>query len=198
MENEVKEPALKYNYATTEEYLEMDRTSPGKLELHRGKLVIIQGASLKHNQIVSNLIVNIGSLLKGKPCHVYPGDLRTAIPTRDSFTYPDITIVCGEPELLDDHFDTLLNPSVIIEVLSPSTEKYDKGFKFMMYMQIPSLKEYIMVDSSGINIHISRKQADSSWKFEEIKDPSASLIINPVELTIPLSHIYDAVTFDPQ
>ncbi len=158
MENEVKEPALKYNYTSAEEYLEMERTSKGKHELHRGTIIKMTGASLKHNKIVSNLIVEIGSYLKGKSCSIFPSDLRTKVLTKDTFTYPDVTIVCGEPELMDEHFDTLLNPSVIIEVLSPSTEKYDKGFKFMLYMQIPSLKEYIMVNSTERFIHISRKQ----------------------------------------
>ena len=171
MENEVKEPALKYNYTIAEEYLEIDRTSQEKYELHQGTLITMTGASLKHNQIVSNLIVGIGSYLKGKSCRIFASDLRTKVLTEDSFTYSDVTIVCGEPELMDEHFDTLLNPSLIIEVLSPSTEKNDKGFKFFHYMQIPSLKEYIMVSSTGIYIHISRKQDDSLWKFEEITDP---------------------------
>ncbi len=195
MENEVNEPALKYNYTTAEEYLEMERTSQEKHELHHGTVITMTGASLKHNQIVRNLIVNIGSYLKGKSCNIYSSDLRTKIPSKDSFTYPDIIIVCGEPELLDDHFDTLLNPSVIIEVLSPSTEKYDRGFNFFFYMQIPSLKEYIMIDSTSINVHTSRKQNDSSWKFEELTDSNTSLIINTIKYAILINDIYDEVKF---
>ncbi len=195
MENEVKEPALKYNYTTTEEYLEMERASQEKHELHHGTVITMTGASLKHNQIVSNLIVSIGSYLKERSCRVFPSDLRTKVLTKDSFTYPDVTIVCGEPELMDDHFDTLLNPSVIIEVLSPSTEKHDKGFKFFYYMQIPSLKEYIMISSTGINVHISRKQNDASWKFDEITDPASSLFINTIEQNIPVADIYYEVKF---
>lgn len=195
MENEVKEPALKYNYTTAQEYLEIERASKEKHELHYGTLITMTGASLKHNQIVRNLIVSIGSYLKGKSCNLFPSDLRTKVFTEDSFTYPDITIVCGEPELMDEHFDTLLNPSVIIEVLSPSTEKYDKGFKFFHYMQIPSLNEYIMISSTGIYIHISRKQNDSSWKFEEITNPITSLFINTIEHNISVHDIYDEVKF---
>ena len=142
MINEVQEPALKYNYLAAPEYLEMERASQEKHELHHGSVITLTGASLKHNQRVRNLIVSIGYYLKGKSCSVLPSDLRTKVLTKDSFTYPDVTIVCGEPELMDDHLDTLLNPSVIIEVLSPSTEEYDKGFKFFYYMQIPSLREY--------------------------------------------------------
>ncbi|MEO6330507.1 MAG: Uma2 family endonuclease [Ginsengibacter sp.] len=195
MENEVKEAALKYNYTSSEEYLEMERASQEKHELHRGIIITMAGASLKHNQIVSNLIGNLYPFLKGKSCSVFPSDLRTKVLTRDSFTYPDVTIVCGEPELMDDHFDTLLNPSVIIEVLSPSTEKYDKGFKFFFYMQIPSLKEYIMISSTETYIHTSRKQNDTSWKFEEVTDPTSSLIINTIEYSMAIHDIYDEVKF---
>ncbi|MEO6454166.1 MAG: Uma2 family endonuclease [Ginsengibacter sp.] len=195
MENELKEPALKYNYITAEEYLEIDRSSKGKYELHRGTMITMQGASLNHNRIVSNLIINAGSYLKGKSCSVFPSDLRTKLKTSDSFVYPDITIVCGEPELMDDHFDTLLNPSVIIEVLSPSTEKYDKGFKFMFYVLIPSVKEYIMIDSTKLYAHISRRQNDDSWKFEEIINPASSVSINTIDYSISLDDIYADVKF---
>ena len=145
MENEVKEPALKYNYTSAEEYLEMERTSQEKHELHHGTVITMTGSSLKHNQIVRNLIIGIGSYLKGKSCSVFPSDLRTKVSTTDSFTYPDVTIVCGEPELLDEHFDTLLNPSVIIEVLSPSTEKHDRGFK-IFFLYANSIIERIYYD----------------------------------------------------
>jgi Uma2 family endonuclease len=195
MENEVKEPALKYNYTSEEEYLEMERASHEKHELHHGTVITMTGASLNHNRIVRNLIGTIYPFLKGKSCSVFPSDLRTKVLTKDSFTYPDVTIICGEPELMDDHFDTLLNPSVIIEVLSPSTEEYDKSFKFFYYMQIPSLKEYFMISSTGINIHISRKQNDTSWKFEEITDPAASLFISTIEYKIQMKDIYDEVKF---
>lgn len=121
--------------------------------------------------------------------------LRTKLSTKDSFTYPDVIIVCGKPELLDEHFDTLLNPSVIIEVLSPSTEKYDRGIKFFFYLQMPSLKEYIMVSSTGVNIHHSHRQSDGSWKFEEIMDGGASFYINTIEYEMTLADVYDEVSW---
>lgn len=195
MENEVKEPALKYNYTSAQEYLEMERASPEKHELHQGTVITMQGASLKHNQIVTNLVANIATYLKGKSCQVFPSDLRTKIPSSDTFTYPDLSIVCGEPELMDEQFDTILNPSVIIEVLSPSTEKYDRGNKFFYYMQIKSLSEYFMISSIETYIHIARKQSDNSWKFEEIKDASASFTINTIQHNIALADIYYNVKF---
>ena len=195
MENIVNEPALKYDYLSPEEYLEAERKAVEKHELINGKIITMQGASLKHNQIVSNLIRDIGGFLKGKGCRVYPGDLRINIPSTNSFMYPDITIVCGEPELLDEHFDNLLNPSVIIEVLSPSTESHDRGTKFFNYQQIASLKEYILINSTSVLITTITKKDDGLWKFENIISQEISLNISTIDLQLPLGDIYDGIKF---
>ena len=195
MENIVNEPALKYNYLTAEEYLEAERKATGKHELMNGKIITMTGASLKHNKIVSNLIGSINPFLKGKNCEVFPSDMRVNIPTTNSFTYPDLTIVCGKPELLDDEFDNLLNPIVIIEVLSPSTESYDRGNKFFTYQQIPSLKEYILVDSTACNIQTIIKKDDGLWQFDTISNIASSVIIQSISQTILVSDVYDGVEF---
>jgi Uma2 family endonuclease len=195
MENIVDEPALKYNYLSAEEYLEAERKALEKHELMNGKIITMQGASLNHNRIVKNLISAIDAKLKGSSCEVFPSDLRVNIPSTNSFCYPDLTIVCGKPELLDEHFDNLLNPSVIVEVLSPSTESYDKGNKFFTYQQIPSLKEYILVDTSATSIQTIVKKDDGLWKFETINEPTASLTITTIEQQILLSDIYYNVEF---
>jgi Uma2 family endonuclease len=195
MENIIKEPAVKYNYLSAEEYLEAERKAIEKHELMNGKIITMQGASLKHNTITGNLIAEIGSYLKGKSCRVFPSDMRVNIPSTNSFCYPDLTIVCGKPELLDEHFDNLLNPSVIIEVLSPSTESYDRGNKFFTYQQIPSLKEYILVDTSAISIQTIIKKDDGLWKFETITEPTSLLTIATIEQQILLSDIYHNVEF---
>ena len=195
MKNIVNEPALKYNYLTAEEYLEAERKATCKHELMNGKIITMTGASLKHNRIVSNLIGSINPFLKGKSCEVFPSDLRINIPTTNSFTYPDLTIVCGKPELLDDEFDNLLNPVVIIEVLSPSTESYDRGNKFFTYQRIPSLKEYILVDSTACNIQTIVKKDDGLWQFDTISDNTSSIIIQSISQTILVSDVYDGVEF---
>lgn len=195
MENIVNEPAVKYNYLTAEEYLEAERKAEHKHELMNGYIITMTGASLKHNKIVGNLIGSINPFLKGKGCEVFPSDLRVNIPSTNSFTYPDLTIVCGKPELLDELFDNLLNPSVIIEVLSPSTESYDRGNKFFTYQQITSLKEYILVDSNSIQIQSIIKKDDGLWKFETINDIKGSLTINTISQQILLSDIYYELTF---
>ena len=105
--------------------------------------------------------------------------------------YPDATIVCGEPEMEDDQFDTLKNPSVIIEVLSPSTRGIDKSRKFFFYMQIPSFREYILIDSTTQLVFVSRKQPDNSWKFEQIADTNTSVFIETIDFSFPLKDIYE-------
>jgi len=193
MENLVNEPALKYNYLTAEEYLYAERNADGKNELMNGKIFTMAGASLQHNKIVSNLIGNINPFLKGKSCEVFPSNMRVNIPSTNSFTYPDLTIVCGKPELMDDHFDNLLNPIVIIEVLSPSTESYDRGNKFFTYQRIPSLKEYILVDSTACSIQTIVKKDDDLWQFTTISDLASSITIQSIGQTILMPDIYDGV-----
>ena len=195
--NQLEEAALKYNYLSPADYLVYERASTrDKHELHQGRLVTMQGATLKHNRIVRNLLVNIGSHLKGQSCEVFPSDLRVYIPTAESFTYPDVSIVCNDLDVLDDTFpDTIKNPTVIIEVLSPSTEKYDRGNKFFYYMQIAGLKEYILISSTALYVQIARKQADGLWQFTELTDKQASLCIQTIQYQLMLKEIYDRVEF---
>src|SRR6185436_15488972 len=133
MENEVKEPAPKYDYISPEQYLEMERASDEKHEYYNGHVVAMSGARLKHNQIAANLFGKIWAHLEKKDCQVLPSDMRIATPNRDAYIYPDASIVCGNPELEDEHFDTLLNPSVVVEIWSPSTQKNDVGYKLIYY-----------------------------------------------------------------
>jgi Uma2 family endonuclease len=136
------------------------------------------GASLPHNYIVSNLIVKIGGFLRGKPCNIAA-----------SFTYPDATIICGKPEMIDSKMDTVKNPIVIIEVMNPSTEQIDRGAKFFNYMQIPTLQEYLLISSTSVFSLSARKQADNSWKFEELKNLTDRPAIQSIEHEIALEEI---------
>ncbi len=162
MENEVKEAAPKYNYITPAQYLEMERAAEYKNEYYDGHVYAMSGASLKHNIINRNLVSSLSNFLREKDCQVLPSHMRVSTPSSDSYMYPDALIICGKPELEDDKFDTLKNPSVIFEILSPSTTTIDKGRKFFFYQQIPSLKEYIMIDSLKRFIQLGRKQDDGS------------------------------------
>jgi len=190
MENEVKEPAFKYNYITPAEYLAAERAAEEKHEYYDGQVLAMSGASLKDNRIQSNLLINIGHYLKGTNCQILPGDMRVSTPAHDSYMYPDSLIVCGEPLLEDDKFDTLLNPSVIFEILSPSTRSIDKGRKLFFYQRIPSLQEFIMIDSLQKNIQLVCKQSNGAWQFETIMDPTKALFIKTIGFHLPLEEIY--------
>lgn len=190
MANEVKEPAFKYNYVTPTEYLLAERASEEKHEYYDGQVLAMSGASLKHIRITRNLTLSIGTHLQGKGCEILPGEMRVSTPARDAYMYPDAVIFCGKECLEDDIFDTLLNPTVIFEILSPSTRSIDKGRKFFFYQQIDTLQEYIMIDSQKKFIQLARKQADGSWIIELIKDPDASLFIGAINFTLPLNEIY--------
>lgn len=191
---EIKEPAVKYyEKMTADEYLEWERKQEYKHEFAGGEIIDMAGASAKHNLILSNIIVSVGSHLKGKDCNIYPSDLRVFVKAKESYFYPDATIVCGDPDLSDDKKDTVKNPSVIFEILSPSTEDYDMGRKFFFYMQIESLKEYILVDSLTNHIRAGRRQADNAWKFEEIFVPEAMLHINSIGFAVELKEIYEGI-----
>jgi Uma2 family endonuclease len=183
------------HYVSANEFLQAERSAKEKHELHQGHVVAMAGASLAHNEIVANLIGNIKTHLKGRPCRIYPSDLRVAVATTDSFTYPDASIVCGKPKMLDSTFDTLVNPAVLIEVMSTSTEQYDRGTKFFYYMQIPSLKEYILISSTTKFAQTAIRQQDGSWKFEEVTSGDAFLPIQTIEYKISMEEIYENVEF---
>ncbi len=190
MENEVKEPAPKYNYISPDEYLAIERASAEKHEYYDGYVIAMGGARLKHIQIASNLNAEIGPFLKNKECQFLPTDMRVVTPGRDSYMYPDAIIVCGEPKLEDDQFDALINPTVIFEIRSPSTKKNDTGYKLLHYKNIPSLKEYIMIDAGKRNVEVVRKQMDGAWRFEGINDTVSALQIQSINFSIPFDDLY--------
>ena len=183
-------------YLSASDYLEFERASKEKHEFSKGKIVNMAGASMPHNYIVSNLIIKIGSLLRGKECKIFTSDLRVHSPMSESFTYPDATIICGKPEMVDNKMDTVKNPTVIIEVMSPSTEQNDRGAKFFNYMQIPSLQEYLLISSTSVFTLSARKQADNSWKFDELKNLTDRLAIQSIGHEISLQAIYENVELE--
>lgn len=166
---------------------------PYKSEYVGGNIISIAGASPKHNKILSNVIGEVNSFLKGKPCNIYPSDLRVLVKSKDSYFYPDATIICGELELSDDFKDTVKNPMVIFEILSPSTMDYDLGRKFFYYMQIESFKEYITIDTAITQVRINRKQANGAWLFEEYHAIEDIFVIESIGLTINLQDVYSDV-----
>jgi Uma2 family endonuclease len=150
----------------------------------------MSGAGKQHNRINRNLVIEIGQYLKGRRCNVYTNEMRVSTPSHTTYMYPDVLIYCGEDLYEDDEFDTLLNPAVIFEILSPSTQRFDKGRKFHFYQEIPPFKEYFMIDSKKRIIYVYRKQIDNSWKLETIDKKTISLFIETIDFTLPLDEIY--------
>ncbi|MDZ4810881.1 MAG: Uma2 family endonuclease [Bacteroidota bacterium] len=198
---EVREPAVAYgkNKFTEEEYLKMEEQSSEKHEFYRGEIFLLHagevsamsGAKVTHNIISGNIFGEIKQKLKGKSCQPFNSDQRIYIPQNTLYTYPDISIVCGKPETKDDDELNLLNPSVIIEVLSSSTKSYDRGDKFKLYRDIKSLKEFILVDSKSIVVEAFRINESGHWELEEYKTIEETLLVKTVILTIPLTDIYE-------
>ncbi len=191
---EIKEPAIQYSaMPNAEEYLTWERLQPYKSEYVDGKVISMAGASPKHNKILSNIIGTVQPYLKGKPCDIYPSDLRVLVKSKDAYFYPDATIVCGELDLSDDFKDTIKNPTVIFEVLSLSTTDYDLGRKFFYYMQIDTLKEYITIDTATLHVRIGNKQENGAWLFKEYTVANDNFTIESIALSISLQDIYSDI-----
>lgn len=184
---------LASNFITEKTYLETERAGKVKHEYYNGEVFAMSGASRFHNRIFSNLFVPLGNHLKGKKCNLYGSDLRVYVHSNSLYTYPDISVVCDKEEYLDEAFDTLVNPKIIFEILSPTTKDYDRGSKFMLYRAITSLKEYILVDSENIHIERFLKNDEGVWYLTEYKTSSDSLVISSIDMQLPLADIYNGV-----
>ncbi|MBC7553029.1 MAG: Uma2 family endonuclease [Taibaiella sp.] len=191
----MKEPAVAYNKRlyTVEEYLDLEHEAVEKSEYYQGEIFAMSGAKNQHNIVCMNVLANISLKLRGKPCRPYNSDMRVHIPQNTLFTYPDISVVCGEPEFYKNDEYNLLNPSVIIEVLSPSTRKYDMGRKFELYKAIPTLQEYILIDPGQVNI-LSYCRNGMEWERKEYSDITTVLIINVIKLRLKLTAVYEGTS----
>ena len=184
----MSQTALKY--FTESEYLALERAAQEKHEYYKGEIFAMSGTSFKHNVIQMNLLVLLGVYLENKSCTPFGSDLRVHIPKNSLYTYPDVLIVCDEPKFVDDEFDSLINPAVIIEILSPSTANYDRGAKFDLYREIDSLKEYILIDSTKVHLVHYAKNADNTWTLSETKNVEDQFSIPLVQFQATLARIY--------
>lgn len=183
-------------HVSPEQYLETERLALEKHEFYRGEIFAMSGATFRHNQIFKNTYINLGSKLKGKPCQPYGSDLRIHIPNNSLFTYPDIFIICGQPEMTDTIKDTVVNPSVIMEILSKSTYDYDKGQKFTLYRDIVSLKEYILIDSMSVRVEHYYKNDDGSWTLKDYRTIDDKIHIQTIAAELLLSDVYTDVVWE--
>ncbi|MDE0482515.1 MAG: Uma2 family endonuclease [Candidatus Poribacteria bacterium] len=186
-------------YLTPEEYITLERKAIPDAETVRseyvkGKIIAMSGASRAHNLITSNISGELRNLLKGSKCETYANEMRVSTPSTSSYFYPDVVVVCEEPRFEDDVFDILLNPIILVEVLSPSTEAYDRGEKFMHYRELLSLQEYILVAQDKICIERFSRQ-DNNWILTDFQNLEERLPLISVQSELPLHEIYDRVTF---
>jgi Uma2 family endonuclease len=184
---------LAVTYITEEEYLTSERYSEDKHEYYRGEIFAMTGASERHNLIELNAASELRVQLKKTPCRVYPSDMRLKIHETGLYTYPDVMIVCGKREFVDDKQDMITNPDVIIEVLSDSTEKYDRGKKFGHYRKLESLKEYIMISQHERRIEKYLRNNAGFWIFTESDEEHPLMKLESVPCTLDLSEVYDKV-----
>ena len=192
---EVKEPAVAYGKqkVSIEEYLEMEQSSIEKHEYYKGEIFAMSGAKMPHNTISKNLLGTLFTMLKGKKCQPYGSDVRIHIESNTLFAYPDISIICDEVITRNNDDINVLNPVVIIEILSHSTKNYDRGEKFKLYRDIPTLKEYILIDSESIHIETFRLNEKNHWELEEYNFVAEELYVKAINEKILIADIYEGV-----
>lgn len=190
----VAEPVQKLTEA---EYLALERRAEFKSEFFEGDTFAMAGGTRWHSLIATNLARESGNKLKGRPCVPYNADLRVKVEATGLLTYPDLSVVCGPQRFLDAEVDTLLNPTLIAEVLSDSTEAYDRGKKFEHYRQMPSLKEYLLVSQKDPRIEQFIRQEGGQWLWREATGLNATLELPALGITLALSEVFAQVEFTP-
>ena len=178
---------------TPEEYLEIERRAERKSEYFEGEMFAMAGASYAHVVIVDNLNYELKLRLKAGPCRVHSSDLRLRVAPNGLYTYPDVMVICGGPEFADDRRDTVVNPFLIVEVLSESTQAYDRGKKFDQYRTLPSLREYLLVSQDAPRIEQWTRQPDDNWLMAETSGMDASIRLASIDCVLPLAGIYDQI-----
>lgn len=185
-------------FITPADYLALERKAETKSEYLNGHIYAMSGASRNHNRITINLAAMLHSRLKGKPCEPFSGDMRVKISPTGLYTYPDVVVACGESRFDDQQFDTLLNPTVIIEVLSDSTAAYDRGDKFAHYRTLESLTDYLLVAQDKPRIEHFSRQPNGQWLYSAADDADAQVEIATISCVLPLAEVYERVVFsDP-
>ena len=180
---------------TAEEYLTLERSAAYKSEFHDGQIYAMTGASRMHNLITVNIARELSLQLKKRPCEAYSNDMRVKAAEANSYHYPDIAVVCGTPQFEDSYVDTLLNPTLLIEVLSSSTEAYDRGGKFAHYRKIATLHEYLLVSQDQPSIERYMRQGDV-WILSEAVGLEASMPLASIDCVLSLREVYDKVLDD--
>jgi Uma2 family endonuclease len=179
-----------------DDYLAVEREAvEEKHEYVAGRVYAMTGASYNHNLIVTNLAAELRAQLKGRPCAALTNDMRVRIEAADACEYPDIVALCEEPRFHDGRNDILLNPGLVVEVLSPSTEAYDRGGKFAIYRALASLQEYVLIAQDRLSVEVFTRQRDNRWLLTAHGAPEDEVIFDSIQCQVPLREIYDKVQF---
>jgi Uma2 family endonuclease len=183
-------------YLTVAEYLARERVGDTKHEFFAGQVYALAGGSEQHNLIAGNVLASLHAQVRKRSCTVYPSDMRLKIPRTNLYTYADVSVVCGQAQFEDAQRDILLNPSVIIEVLSPSTENYDRGKKFQNYRTLDSAREYLLIAQDTHHIEHYIRQPDNQWLLSEADTLDATIELPTISCTLALADVYEKVTFE--
>jgi Uma2 family endonuclease len=178
---------------TPEEYLTLEREAEYKSEYFDGEVFAMAGASARHVLIVTNVVRELGTQLRRRPCTVYSSDLRVRVSETGLYTYPDVVVVCGTPQWADDQQDTLLNPTLLVEVLSESTKDYDRGGKFEHYRTLQSLIEYVLIAQDKTHVEHFVRQPDNRWILSETNSVEDTIHLSSIGCKLELAEIYDKV-----
>lgn len=181
-------------FITPEEYLDLERKAERRSEYYQGEIFALAGASPEHVVIVTNLVGELRQHLKKRDCTVYSTDLRLCVSPAGLYTYPDVMVACGKA-VFADRRDTLLNPTLIIEVLSESTKNYGRGQKFESYRKLSSLKEYLTISQDKIQIEHWMRQPDDSWILREYNASAETISLPSIGIDLQLSEIYEKIDF---
>lgn len=182
---------------TLEQYTVAERRAEFKGEFVSGRISLRGGSSRWHNMIMGSIVHRLSSCLRKSPCETYPGDMKVLIGAAASGVYPDVTVTSDNPQFLDHHNDVLLNPLVIVEVLSDSTEAYDRGEKFALYQRLDSLQEYLLVSQNKARVKKYHRQPDSQWLYSRADGLEGEVSLEALGCRLPLSEVYARVTFAP-
>jgi Uma2 family endonuclease len=185
--------SLSTGHLSPKEYLELERHAEFKSDYVDGVIYLRAGSGERHNLITANIITALGVQLRDRPCRVYPSDLKVRVPNSKRFFYPDVSVVCGETEFADEERDVILNPILIAEVLSESTEAFDRGKKFSSYQQLESLREYLLVAQGDFVVEHYLRQ-DEGWFYTKASGLDAALGLPALNCRIALSDLYSKVT----
>ncbi len=180
---------------TAEDYLRLERAAAYKSEYYAGEVFAMAGSTPEHSLITANVLRELGNLLKGRPCAPYDSNLRIRVSASGLYTYPDASVVCGALQFADEHRDTVINPTLVVEVLSDSTEAYDRGNKFEHYRTLPSLKEYVLVSQKAPLVDVFTRGAEAVWALTPVRGIEATVRLQSLDIELRLREIYDRVEF---